>query len=100
MEIAEKKQDKLIGSVDKILFKNQDNGYHVLKIESEFHGTDGVIATIMHPNIFEGLVMNSRVSGKYIKNSEDNLRLQWHRKFSPQQERDLKLICHQVSFRE
>lgn len=54
MEIAEKKQDKLIGSVDKILFKNQDNGYHVLKIESESHGTDGVIATIMHPNIFEG----------------------------------------------
>lgn len=48
----EKKVDKLVGTVDRVLFRNQDNGYHVLSVEMN---TDkDITVTINHPNIFEG----------------------------------------------
>ena len=48
----EKKIDKLVGVVDRILFKNQENGYHVLSVGME--PLKETTVTINHPNIFEG----------------------------------------------
>lgn len=53
---AENKQNKevLVGVVDRILFKNQDNGYHVLEVEVDANAMKNITVTINHPNIFEG----------------------------------------------
>lgn len=51
-QAEEQKTDKLVGTVEKILFKNQDNGYHVLNVEMEV--LKDITVTLNHPNIFEG----------------------------------------------
>ena len=48
----EKKPEKIIGLVERILFKNEDNGYHVLALEVD--GMKDTTAVLNHPNIFEG----------------------------------------------
>lgn len=54
MEEVEKKEEKVIGIVDKILFKNEDNNYHVLNVEIATLKQD-IKITVTQPNIFEGL---------------------------------------------
>jgi exodeoxyribonuclease V alpha subunit len=44
--------EKISGIVNKILFKNEDNGYHVLALEVD--GMKDVTAVLNHPNLFEG----------------------------------------------
>jgi len=48
----EKEPEKIIGLVERILFKNEDNGYHVLALEVD--GMKDTTAVLNHPNIFEG----------------------------------------------
>ena len=48
----EKKPEKIVGLVERILFKNEDNGYHVLALEVD--GMKDTTAILNHPNIFEG----------------------------------------------
>ena len=48
----EKEQEKIVGLVERILFKNEDNGYHVLALEVD--GMKDTTAVLNHPNIFEG----------------------------------------------
>jgi len=48
----EKEPEKIIGVVERILFKNEDNGYHVLALEVD--GMKDTTAVLNHPNIFEG----------------------------------------------
>jgi exodeoxyribonuclease V alpha subunit len=50
--IEEKKTEKITGLVERVLFKNEDNGYHVLALEVD--GMKDTTAIINHPNIFEG----------------------------------------------
>ncbi len=50
--VEENKLDKLVGTVDKVLFRNQDNGYHVLTVEMD--ALKDITVTLNHPNIFEG----------------------------------------------
>ena len=50
--IEENKSEKIIGLVERILFKNEGNGYHVLALEVD--GLKDTMAIINHPNIFEG----------------------------------------------
>lgn len=48
----EKEPEKIIGVVERILFKNEDNGYHVLALEVD--GMKDTTAVLNHPNLFEG----------------------------------------------
>lgn len=48
----EKELEKIIGLVERILFKNEDNGYHVLALEVD--GMKDTTAVLNHPNMFEG----------------------------------------------
>lgn len=48
----QKPLEKITGVVDRIMFKNESNGYHALALEVD--GLKDVTATIHHPNIFEG----------------------------------------------
>ena len=48
----EKEPEKIIGLVERILFKNEDNGYHVLALEVD--GMKDTTAVLNHPNMFEG----------------------------------------------
>lgn len=48
----EKEPEKIVGLVERILFKNEDNGYHVLALEVD--GMKDTTAVLNHPNIFEG----------------------------------------------
>jgi exodeoxyribonuclease V alpha subunit len=48
----EKEPEKIIGLVERILFKNEENGYHVLALEVD--GMKDTTAVLNHPNIFEG----------------------------------------------
>lgn len=47
-----KEPEKIVGLVERILFKNEDNGYHVLALEVD--GMKDTTAILNHPNIFEG----------------------------------------------
>lgn len=49
---GEKEPEKIIGLVERILFKNEDNGYHVLALEVD--GMKDTTAVLNHPNMFEG----------------------------------------------
>jgi exodeoxyribonuclease V alpha subunit len=49
----EKKDSKLIGTLNRILFKNEDNGYHVLSVDVP--PLEDIKVTITQPNLFEGL---------------------------------------------
>jgi exodeoxyribonuclease V alpha subunit len=48
----EKEPEKIIGLVERILFKNEENGYHVLALEVD--GMKDTTAVLNHPNMFEG----------------------------------------------
>lgn len=50
--LSDKKTEKLVATVDRILFKNDTNGYHVLNVEVS--NLKDTTVTINHPNIFEG----------------------------------------------
>jgi len=50
--LGENKLEKLTATVDRILFKNDTNGYHVLNVEMS--NLKDTTVTINHPNIFEG----------------------------------------------
>jgi exodeoxyribonuclease V alpha subunit len=48
----EKEPEKILGLVERILFKNEDNGYHVLALAVD--GMKDTTAVLNHPNMFEG----------------------------------------------
>lgn len=54
MEEIEQKEEKIIGIVDKILYKNEDNNYHVLSVEISGVKED-IKVTVTQPNIFDGV---------------------------------------------
>lgn len=49
---GEKEPEKILGLVERILFKNEENGYHVLALEVD--GMKDTTAVLNHPNLFEG----------------------------------------------
>lgn len=53
MSETEKREDKLVGVVNKILYKNEDNGYHVLSVDMA--DLEDIKVTVTQPNIFDGL---------------------------------------------
>lgn len=53
MSEQEKTGNKIIGILNRIIFKNEDNGYHILSVDVP--NLDGITVTITQPNIFEGL---------------------------------------------
>ena len=54
MSSKEKVENKIVGILNKILFKNDDNGYHVLNIDIGQELKD-INVTIIQPNLFEGV---------------------------------------------
>lgn len=50
----ENKESKIVGVLNKILFKNEENGYHVLTIDIGDDLKD-INVTIIQPNLFEGV---------------------------------------------
>lgn len=54
MQEIEKKEEKVIGIVEKIIFKNEDNNYQVLSV-SISGAKEDIKITITQPNIFDGL---------------------------------------------
>ena len=59
----EKEEERLVGLVERIMFKNEDTGYHVLSVGVE-DLMEEVKVTINQPNIFEGLTYEFK--GEYI----------------------------------
>jgi len=53
MSEIEIKSKKIVGILNRIIFKNEDNGYQVLSVDIPNH--DGINVTITQPNIFEGV---------------------------------------------
>lgn len=53
MSEIEKQSKKIVGILNRIIFKNEDNGYQVLSVDIPNH--EGVNVTITQPNIFEGV---------------------------------------------
>ena len=51
---VEKRQNKVVGILNRIIFKNESNNYSVLSVDITDELTDTKI-TIMHPNLFEGV---------------------------------------------
>lgn len=52
--MSETKKEKVIGIVDRIIFSNKDNGYHILSVELP-NKSDNVVVNVYHPVIHEGL---------------------------------------------
>ncbi len=48
-----KNDNKIVGILNRILFKNEENGYHVLSVD--IPNLDGTVVTINQPNLFEGV---------------------------------------------
>jgi exodeoxyribonuclease V alpha subunit len=57
------KEETLIGAVDRVTFKNNDNGYHVLSVEQNNGRDKNIVVIITHPNICEGITYEFK--GKY-----------------------------------
>lgn len=53
MAEQEKTGNKIVGILDRIIFKNEDNGYHILSVDVP--NLDGMTVTITQPNLFEGV---------------------------------------------
>lgn len=53
MEEHKMTETKIIGILNRIVFKNEDNGYHVLGVD--IPNMDNVNVTITQPNLFEGV---------------------------------------------
>ncbi len=51
--VEQKKEDKVIGVLNRILYKNEDNGYHVLSVDMP--DLEDIKITVTQPNLFEGL---------------------------------------------
>jgi len=66
MTEQEKKEDKFVGVVNKILYKNEDNGYHVLSVDMA--DLEDIKVTVTQPNIFEGLTYEFK--GEWIKHAK------------------------------
>ena len=45
--------NKIVGILDRIIFKNEDNGYHILNVD--IPNLNGMTVTITQPNLFEGV---------------------------------------------
>jgi len=52
--MSEKDENKIIGIVDRIIFNNKDNGYHILSVELP-NKNDNIVVNAYHPVIHEGL---------------------------------------------
>lgn len=52
--MSEKDENKIIGIVDRIIFNNKDNGYHILSVELP-NKSDNIVVNAFHPIIHEGL---------------------------------------------
>lgn len=52
--MSETKKEKIIGIVDRIIFNNRENGYHILSVELP-NNNDNIVVNAYHPNIHEGL---------------------------------------------
>ena len=61
---GEKTQNKVAGILKKIIYKNEDNGYHVLSIDIADNLTDTTV-TINHPNLYEGVTYE--FTGEWIQ---------------------------------
>lgn len=59
----EKEEERLVGLVERIMFKNEDTGYHVLSVGVK-DLMEEIKVTINQPNIFEGLTYEFK--GEYI----------------------------------
>lgn len=46
--------EKIVGIVERIIFKNNENGYHILSVELP-NEKENVVINAVHPNIHEGL---------------------------------------------
>lgn len=53
MSGQEKTGNKIIGILDRIIYKNEDNGYHILSVDVP--NLEGITVTVTQPNIFEGV---------------------------------------------
>ena len=53
MANQEKTGNKIVGILDRIIFKNEDNGYHILSVDVP--NLKDVTVTVTQPNIFEGV---------------------------------------------
>lgn len=63
----EKRQNKVVGILNRIIFKNESNNYSVLSVDITDELTDTKI-TIMHPNLFEGVTYE--FTGEWTKNEK------------------------------
>ena len=52
--MGEKDDNKITGIVDRIIFSNKDNGYHILSVELP-NKNDNIVVNAYHPVIHEGL---------------------------------------------
>jgi len=52
--MSETKKDKVIGIVDRIIFSNKENGYHILSVELP-NDKENVVINVYHPTVHEGL---------------------------------------------
>lgn len=51
--MSDNQSKKIIGIVDKIIFNNRDNGYHILSVE--LPNNENIVINAFHPTIHEGL---------------------------------------------
>jgi exodeoxyribonuclease V alpha subunit len=48
------KKNKITGIVERIIFNNRENGYHILSVELP-NSSDNIVVNVYHPTIHEGL---------------------------------------------
>lgn len=53
MAEQEKTGNKIVGILNRIIYKNEDNGYHILSVDAP--NLEGITVTVTQPNIFEGV---------------------------------------------
>jgi ATP-dependent exoDNAse (exonuclease V) alpha subunit len=64
---VEKQQNKVVGVLNRIIFKNESNNYHVLSVDISNDLTDTKV-TVMHPNLFDGVTYE--FTGEWVQNGK------------------------------
>lgn len=64
--MIEKTQNKVVGLLNRIMFKNENNNYHVLNIDT--NELEKTTVTINHPNLFEGVTYE--FTGEWVQNGK------------------------------
>lgn len=52
--MSDNKSNKITGIVERIIFNNRENGYHILSVELP-NQTESIVVNAFHPTIYEGL---------------------------------------------